>query len=80
MDINSLLVLLFIGAVAGWLAGNLISGGGFGLFGNIIVGIVGAAIGGSLGLVIAGGMIGQIITATLGALLLLFIVKIIKGA
>jgi uncharacterized membrane protein YeaQ/YmgE (transglycosylase-associated protein family) len=79
MTLGSLFVLLFIGAVAGWLAGSLISGGGFGLFGNIIVGIIGAAIGGSLGLVVTGGLIGQIITATLGAIILLFIVKVIKG-
>ncbi len=45
MTIESILVLLIIGAIAGWLAGKLIKGGGFGLVGNIVVGIIGAIIG-----------------------------------
>jgi uncharacterized membrane protein YeaQ/YmgE (transglycosylase-associated protein family) len=48
MDLMSLIIFLAIGAIAGWLAGQLIKGGGFGLIGNIIVGIVGAIIGGFL--------------------------------
>jgi len=81
MDITGLLIYLAIGAVAGWLAGNLMKGGGFGLLGNIVVGIIGAVIGGSvfgfLGISI-GRLIGSIVTATAGAALLLFVVGLIK--
>lgn len=81
MDITGLIVFLVIGAIAGWLAGTLFRGGGFGLLGNIVVGIVGAVIGGFVfGLlgISAGGIIGAIITATAGAVILLFIVRLIK--
>ncbi|RTZ95394.1 MAG: GlsB/YeaQ/YmgE family stress response membrane protein [Deltaproteobacteria bacterium] len=83
MDITALAIFLAIGAIAGWLAGTLMKGGGFGLLGNIIVGILGSVIGGfvfSLIGVSAGGLIGSIVTATVGAALLLFIVKLIKKA
>jgi uncharacterized membrane protein YeaQ/YmgE (transglycosylase-associated protein family) len=67
--------------VAGWLAGTLMKGKGFGLLVNIIIGIIGAVLGGFvfsfLGIAI-GGLIGSIITATAGAALLLFIVGVIK--
>ncbi|PWK46419.1 GlsB/YeaQ/YmgE family stress response membrane protein [Pleionea mediterranea] len=83
MDITGLIIFLAIGAVAGWLAGLMIKGGGFGLLGNIVIGIIGAVIGGHvfayLG-ISAGGLIGSIITATVGAALLLFIVRLIKKA
>lgn len=83
MDTNSLIIFLAIGALAGWLAGNIMKGGGFGFIGNILVGIVGAVVGGSvfnsLGLV-AGGLLGSIITATVGAVILLFIISIVKRA
>ena len=46
MDLQSLIIFLAIGAVAGWLAGTLMKGAGFGLLGNIIVGIIGAVVGG----------------------------------
>ena len=46
MDIEGLVIFLVIGALAGWLAGMLMKGGGFGLLGNIVVGIIGAVIGG----------------------------------
>ena len=78
MDI---LVFLAIGAVAGWLAGKIMKGGGSGLLRNIIIGIIGALIGGYLfkmaGISI-GGMIGNIITATIGAVILLFLIGLIK--
>jgi uncharacterized membrane protein YeaQ/YmgE (transglycosylase-associated protein family) len=83
MDLTSLLIFLAIGAVAGWLAGVLMKGGGFGLLGDIVVGIIGAFIGGFLfGLlgIEAGGLIGAIITATVGAVVLLFLVRLIKKA
>jgi uncharacterized membrane protein YeaQ/YmgE (transglycosylase-associated protein family) len=81
MDVTGLVVYLAIGAVAGWLAGNIMKGGGFGLLGNIVVGIIGASIGGFVfGLlgVSAGGLIGSIVTATAGAGILLFLVGLIK--
>ncbi len=81
MDLTGLLIFLAIGAIAGWLAGSLIKGGGFGLLGNIVIGIIGAVIGGFVfGLfgISAGGFIGSIITATVGAAILLYVVSIIK--
>jgi uncharacterized membrane protein YeaQ/YmgE (transglycosylase-associated protein family) len=74
---------LIIGALAGWIAGQLMRGGGFGLIGNIIVGIIGAVVGGwvfgLLGLS-ADGTIGSLVTATVGAVVLLFVVGLIKRA
>jgi uncharacterized membrane protein YeaQ/YmgE (transglycosylase-associated protein family) len=83
MDLTSLLIFLAIGAVAGWLAGVILKGGGFGLLVNIVVGILGAIVGGfAFGLlgISTGGIIGSIITATVGAVLLLFIVGLLKKA
>ena len=76
MDLTGLIIFLAIGAVAGWLAGNLMKGGGFGLVGNIVVGIVGAVLGGFVfGLlgITTTGLIGSIVTATAGAALLLIV-------
>lgn len=82
MDITELLIFLAIGAVAGWLAGTLMKGGGLGLLLNIIVGVIGAVLGSFvfslLGISVVGGFIGSIITATAGAVLLLFIISLIK--
>ena len=81
MDITGLIIFLAIGALAGWLAGKIIKGGGFGLVGNIIIGIIGAIIGGFVfGLfgISTGGLIGSIITATAGAVILLYSVKLLK--
>jgi uncharacterized membrane protein YeaQ/YmgE (transglycosylase-associated protein family) len=82
MEVQSLIVFLVIGAVAGWLAGQIVRGMGFGLIGNIVVGIVGAFIAGWLlpriGIVIGGGMLGSIINATIGAVVLLVIVGLIR--
>ncbi|TWX53366.1 GlsB/YeaQ/YmgE family stress response membrane protein [Colwellia hornerae] len=83
MDIKELIIFLAIGAVAGWLAGILMKGRGFGLLGNIVIGVIGAAFGGFvfsfLG-ISAGGLVGSIVTATAGAALLLFIIGLIKKA
>ncbi len=81
MNIISLLVFLAIGAVAGWIAGIIMKGGGFGLLVNMIIGVVGAVIGGFLfGLVgiSTGGLVGSLITAVAGAVALLFVIKLIK--
>ena len=73
----SILVWLIIGALAGWLAGELMRGDGFGFFGNVIVGILGAMIGGWLfgiiGLDPNYGFIGSVITSVVGAVVLLFV-------
>ena len=80
----NLILFLLIGAIAGWIAGKLLRGGGFGLIGNLVVGIVGAVIGGHLfsylGVSAGGGLIGSLVTAGIGALVLLFIVGLIKKA
>jgi uncharacterized membrane protein YeaQ/YmgE (transglycosylase-associated protein family) len=81
MDPVSLIIFLIVGALAGWLAGKLMRGGGFGLLGNILVGIVGAFLGGFLLPMIGlnfGGTVGYFVTAFLGAVILLFIVGLIK--
>ena len=84
MSGESLLVILVVGVIAGWLAGQIVRGIGFGLIGNIVVGIVGAFIAGWLlpriGIVIGGGMIGSIINATIGAVVLLVVIGLIKRA
>jgi len=82
MGLESLLIFLVIGAIAGWLAGIIMRGGGFGLIGNIIVGVLGAFIGGyllpRLGVSVGGGWIDQIVSALIGAVILLFIIGLIK--
>lgn len=84
MATTSLLMFLFIGLVAGWLAGELYKGYGFGLIGNIIVGILGAFIGGWLfgGTLSIGSspLLSSIITATIGALILLALIGFFRRA
>jgi uncharacterized membrane protein YeaQ/YmgE (transglycosylase-associated protein family) len=84
MGIESLIVILLVGAVAGWLAGLIVKGFGFGLLGNIVVGIVGAFLAGlilpQIGVSIATGIIGAIIHSTIGAVILLFLIRLIKRA
>lgn len=84
MGISALIVFLIVGAVAGWLAGQIVKGYGFGLPGNIAVGIVGAFIAGFLlpraGMGMGGGILGAIISATIGAVILLFLIRLIKRA
>jgi uncharacterized membrane protein YeaQ/YmgE (transglycosylase-associated protein family) len=73
---------IIIGAIAGWLAGQIMRGGGFGLLGNIVVGIVGSVIGGwvfgALGIGDATNLLGSIVTAVVGAVILLAIVGFIR--
>jgi uncharacterized membrane protein YeaQ/YmgE (transglycosylase-associated protein family) len=75
---------ILIGLAAGWLAGQLTRGGGFGLVGDIVVGVVGALLGGFLfstfGVSTGGGLLGSLIVATIGAVVLLFILRLIKTA
>ena len=84
MAVEALIIILMIGAIAGWLAGLIVRGMGFGLLGNIVVGIVGAFIANwllpQIGIVIGGGMIAAVINATIGAVILLFAIGLIKRA
>ena len=79
-----LIITLAVGAIAGWLAGLLVQGTGFGLVGDIVVGILGALIAGFLfpvlgiTLTLGGGLLGAIILAFIGAVILLVIVRLFK--
>ena len=83
MSSESLLVILFVGLVAGWLAGQIVQGTGFGLIGDLIVGLLGAFFGSwllpQLGIHLGTGLISAIINATIGAVLLLLIVRLVRG-
>ncbi|GLS36071.1 membrane protein [Mesorhizobium tianshanense] len=84
MGVESLLVFIIIGAIAGWLAGLIVKGFGLGLVGNIVVGIVGALIAGwlfpRLGFALGGGIFASIIHAMIGAVILLVLIKLVKQA
>ncbi len=82
MSAEALIIWLVIGGVAGFLAGQLWKGGGFGLVGNVIIGIIGSLIGGFLlgrfGFAVGGPWIGAIINAVIGSLVLLFALSFVK--
>lgn len=84
MGAESLLVFLLVGIVAGWLAGIVVRGGGFGLVGDLIVGVVGAFIAGwlfpRLGFHLGAGIVGSIIDAAIGAILLLLVIRLVRRA
>jgi len=75
---------ILIGLAAGWLAGQLMKGGGFGVIGDIIVGVIGALLGGfifrTLGVSVGGGLLGSLIVATVGAIVLIFLLRLVKKA
>ncbi len=79
---ENLIWFIVVGVVAGFLAGRFMKGSGFGLFVNLLVGVAGAILGGwffgTLGISFGTGMIGTLITAFLGAVVLLFFIKLIK--
>ena len=79
---DSIIVWLIVGAIAGWLAGLIVKGGGFGLLGNIVVGIVGAVVAGwllpYLGITLGGGIIAAIIHSAIGAVIVLVIISMVK--
>ena len=81
---ESLLVIVFVGIVAGYLAGKIVDGGGFGLIGDLIVGVVGAFIGDwllpRLSIHLGVGVVSLIINATIGAILLLVIIRAVSGS
>ena len=80
MEFQSLIAMLVVGALAGWLSGRIMEG--FGIVGNIIVGIVGAFLAGmifpALGFSVGGGFFSSIVHATIGSVILLFIIGLIK--
>jgi uncharacterized membrane protein YeaQ/YmgE (transglycosylase-associated protein family) len=80
----SFIWFVLIGLAAGWLAGQLMRGGGFGLVGDIVVGVIGALLGGFLfstfGVSTGSGLLGSLIVATIGAIVLLFGLRLIKSA
>lgn len=83
MGTQSLIVFLIIGVVAGFLAGKIMKGGGFGLVGDLVLGVVGAFVGGWVfGLlgILPVGLIGTLISATAGAVILLFLIRLVKKA
>jgi uncharacterized membrane protein YeaQ/YmgE (transglycosylase-associated protein family) len=80
---ESLLVILLVGLAAGWLAGQIVQGTGFGLVGDLTIGVVGAFIGDwllpQLGIHLGSGIISAVIDATIGAVLLLLIIRLVRG-
>ena len=75
---------ILIGLAAGWLAGQVMKGGGFGVLGDIVVGVIGALLGGFLfrtfEVSAGGGLLGSLIVATIGAIVLLVVLRLIKKA
>jgi uncharacterized membrane protein YeaQ/YmgE (transglycosylase-associated protein family) len=84
IGVDSLIVMLIVGAIAGWLAGKIVRGFGFGLIVNILIGILGAFIGVSLlthlNIIPGSGFLGSIVNATIGAVVLLLIIGLIRRA
>ena len=83
MSSESLFVILVVGVIAGWLAGQIVQGTGYGIINDLIVGVIGAFIGGwllpQLGIHIGLGIIAAIISATIGAVLLLLVLRLVRG-
>jgi len=81
MDASDILIWLVIGAIAGWLASHLIRGGGYGLIGDIAVGIVGSVIAGYLlpriGIHLGTGFVRAVLNAFIGACLLLAVLRVV---
>jgi uncharacterized membrane protein YeaQ/YmgE (transglycosylase-associated protein family) len=83
MSNESLLVIVLVGVIAGWLAGQVVRGTGFGLVGDLVVGILGAFIGSwllpRLGVHLGAGMVPAIANATIGAIVFLLVVIAVRG-
>jgi uncharacterized membrane protein YeaQ/YmgE (transglycosylase-associated protein family) len=79
---EGILVILFVGLVAGWLAGKIVRGTGFGIIGDIIVGIAGALLASflfpKLGIRLGSGLVAEIIQSAIGAIILLLIVRLVR--
>ena len=83
MGAESILVILIVGLVAGWLASLIVRGGGMGILGDLLVGHVGALIGSwllpKLNISLGSGILAEILYATIGAVILLLILKLVGG-
>jgi uncharacterized membrane protein YeaQ/YmgE (transglycosylase-associated protein family) len=83
MSNEGILVILFVGLIAGWLAGKLVRGTGFGLIGDLIVGIAGALVASllfpRLGIHLGTGLVSEIIYSAIGAVVLLLVVRLLRG-
>jgi uncharacterized membrane protein YeaQ/YmgE (transglycosylase-associated protein family) len=83
MSGKSLMIILFVGLTAGWVAGQMLQGVGFGIISDLLIGIVGAFIGSWLlpqfGIHLGLGIVAAIINATIGALVLLLIIRLVRG-
>jgi uncharacterized membrane protein YeaQ/YmgE (transglycosylase-associated protein family) len=83
-DVNSLVYIVIVGLIAGWLAGLIVQGGGFGIIGNIVIGIIGAIIGFYLfralhiSIPIGNAVVSDIIIAAIGAIVLLFLISLVR--
>lgn len=82
MQLEALALIVLVGAVAGYLAGIIVKGYGFGAVGNVVIGIFGAAFGGwllpQIGLYQGGNIVSQTLSATLGAIILLALIGLIR--
>ena len=82
--VESVIAWLIVGAIAGWLAGLIVKGGGFGLLGNIVIGIIGAVVAGwllpQLGINLGTGIVRAIINAMIGGIIVLVIIALIRRA
>ena len=80
---ESLLVILFVGLIAGWLAGKIVRGTGFGIIGDILVGVAGALVASwlfpKLGIHLGTGLVSNIIYSAIGAVVLLLVVRLIRS-
>jgi uncharacterized membrane protein YeaQ/YmgE (transglycosylase-associated protein family) len=80
---ESLIVILIVGVIAGWLAGKFVRGTGFGLVGDLVVGILGALIASwlfpKLGIQLGSGMLREILDSAIGAILLLVVIRLVRG-
>ena len=80
----NLLYLIVVGLIAGWLAGQVMKGGGYGMLADIVLGILGGVVGGwlfgALGIWPGGGLIGSIVVAFIGAMILVWVTRVLKRA
>lgn len=83
MSSESILVIIVVGIIAGWLAGLIVQGTGLGVIGDLVIGIVGAFIGGwilpRVGIHLGTGIVSAIINATIGAVILLLLIRLVRG-
>lgn len=84
MGLGSLLAILIVGAIAGWLAALIVRGAGMGILTNMVVGILGAFIAAlvlpAVGFGVGGGLLASILHATIGAVILLVLIRLVKRA